>query len=211
MPRIASAMRIRRSAFFRTRGRKLVLEQASDFIVERNLANSEAIHEKGAPMNSIPMRVGVSGTLTPVKAILYGTLASGVLDATDGVIFFFLTKHLNPIQVLQYIASGALGASSYQGGLATAGLGMLFHFLIAAVVAVIYVLASQKLRFLRDQWAVSGLIYGASVYLFMNLIVVPHTAIGPNPIPLAALINGLIGHAVFVGLPIAFFAKQVSE
>ena len=162
-------------------------------------------------MNSVSQGAVETGTLTPAKAILYGTLASGVLDAADGVFFYFLTKHLNPIQVLQYIASGALGASAYQGGLATAGLGMLFHFVIAAAVAVVYVLASRKLLFLRQRWAASGLIYGAAVYLFMNLIVLPVTAIGPSPIPAAALINGLIGHALFVGLPIAFFAKQVSE
>jgi uncharacterized membrane protein YagU involved in acid resistance len=162
-------------------------------------------------MNSIPQSASGTHTLMPVKAILYGTLASGVLDATDGVVFFFLTKRLNPIQVLQYIASGALGAAAYRGGLATAGLGMLFHFVIAATVAAVYVLTSQKRPFLRRHWATSGLIYGAAVYLFMNLIVLRYTAIGPSPIPAAALINGLIGHAVFVGLPIAFFAKQASE
>ncbi|HUO35659.1 MAG TPA: hypothetical protein VMU43_11770 [Candidatus Acidoferrum sp.] len=162
-------------------------------------------------MNAISQNVGDTGTFTPGKAIAYGTLASGLLDATDGVVFFFLTKHLNPIQVLQYIASGMLGTSAYEGGLATAGLGMLLHFVIAGAVATVYVLASQKLLVLRQRWAASGLIYGAAVYLFMNLIVVPLSAIGPSPIPAAALINGLIGHALFVGLPIAFFAKQVSK
>ncbi|HTV60603.1 MAG TPA: hypothetical protein VMJ93_17145 [Verrucomicrobiae bacterium] len=162
-------------------------------------------------MNAISQSASAVGTFTPTKAIAYGTLASGLLDATDGVVFFFLAKHLNPVQVLQYIASGVLGTSAYEGGLATAGLGMLLHFVIAGAVATVYVLASQKLLVLRQGWAASGLIYGAVVYLFMNLIVVPLSAIGPSPIPAAALINGLIGHALFVGLPIAFFAKQVSK
>jgi hypothetical protein len=43
--------------------------------------------------------------------ILWGGLIAGILDAVDGVIAFD-TQGLNPIQVLQYIASGALGRSA---------------------------------------------------------------------------------------------------
>ena len=57
--------------------------------------------------------------LTNAQAIFWGGLVAGILDAVDGVIAFG-TQGLNPIQVLQYIASGALGQSAFQGGLATA-------------------------------------------------------------------------------------------
>ena len=50
-----------------------------------------------------------------------------------------LTQGLNPIQVLQYIASGAMGQSAFQGGLATAALGAAFHFSIAWVAAGVFV------------------------------------------------------------------------
>jgi uncharacterized membrane protein YagU involved in acid resistance len=160
-------------------------------------------------MNNPQGRAGLTGTLSVTKAILYGTLVAGALDATDGVVFFGL-QGLNPIQVLQYIASGLLGQRSFQGGLATAGLGVLLHFGIAAVVAAIYVVASLKLSVLRSQAAVLGLLYGAAVYLVMNLIVLPMSAVAHTPITTAALVNGLIGHALFVGLPIAFFARKVA-
>ena len=52
------------------------------------------------------------------RAILWGGLIAGVLDATDGVVAFGL-KGMNPLQVLQYIASGLLGPASFKGGLAT--------------------------------------------------------------------------------------------
>ena len=45
--------------------------------------------------------------LTNVQAIFWGGLVAGTLDAVDGVIAYG-TQGLNPIQVLQYIASGAL-------------------------------------------------------------------------------------------------------
>jgi hypothetical protein len=151
-----------------------------------------------------------AATLPVFRAIVYATLLAGALDATDGVVFFGL-HGLNPIQVLQYIASGLLGAQSFQGGLATAGLGVLVHFAIALVVAAVYVLASRRISVLRSQWVVFGLLYGAAVWAVMNLVVLPLTAVAPSHITTAALLNGVIGHALFVGLPIAFFAHKAEE
>ncbi len=148
-------------------------------------------------------------TLSVSRAILYATLVVGALDAADGVVFRGLQGQ-NPIQVLQYIASGLLGARSFSGGLASAGLGLLVHFAISLVVATIYILANRRIAVLRTQWVLVGLLYGAAVWAVMNLLVLPLTAVGHSAIPAAALANGLIGHALFVGLPIAFFAKKVA-
>ena len=145
-------------------------------------------------------------TLPVSRAILYATLMIGALDAADGVVFGGL-HGANPIQVLQYIASALLGTRSFSGGLATAGLGVIVHFAIALVVAAIYILASRRVAVLRTQWALLGLLYGAAVWALMNLVVLRLTAVAPSPITTAALVNGVIGHALFVGLPSAFFAK----
>jgi hypothetical protein len=142
------------------------------------------------------------------RAILYATLVVGVLDATDGVVFLGLHGQ-NPIQVLQYIASSLLGARSFSDGLASAGLGLVLHFAISLVVATIYILASRRIAILRAQWALLGLLYGATVWAVMNLVVLPLTAVAHGPITTAALVNGVIGHALFVGLPSAFFATKV--
>ena len=142
------------------------------------------------------------------RAILYATLVVGVLDATDGVVFLGLHGQ-NPIQVLQYIASSLLGARSFSGGLVSAGLGLVLHFAVSLVVATIYILASRRIAVLRAKWVLLGLLYGVAVWAVMNLLFLPHTAIVHGPITAAALTNGLIGHALFVGLPSAFFAKKV--
>src|SRR5215471_1271955 len=81
--------------------------------------------------------------LTKVQAIFWGGLVAGILDAVDGVIAYG-TQGLNPIQVLQFIASGVLGKSAFRGGLATAALGAAFHFSIAWVAAAVFVLASRR-------------------------------------------------------------------
>ncbi len=147
-------------------------------------------------------------TLPLSRAILYATLVVGVLDATDGVVFLGLHGQ-NPIQVLQYIASSLLGTRAFSGGLASAGLGLVLHFAISLVVATIYILASRRVAALRTHWVFVGLLYGAAVWTVMNLLVLPLTAVPHGPIATAALLNGLIGHALFVGLPSAFFAKKV--
>ena len=118
---------------------------------------------------------------------------------------------LNPIQVLQYIASGVLGSASFEGGLATAGLGVLLHFFIAFVVTAVYVLAARNIGLLRTHWIPFGLLFGALVYLVMTYGVVAHSAVAAGPFSLALFLNGVIGHALFVGLPIAYFAQRVAE
>jgi hypothetical protein len=145
--------------------------------------------------------------LTNVEAISWGGLIAGVLDAIDGVIAYG-RQGLSPIQVLQYIASGALGKSAFEGGLATAALGAGFHFIIAWVAAAVFVLASRRLEILKTHAVLVGLIYGAAVYFFMNYLVLPLSAVAPATFQLGLFLNGVIGHAVFVGLPIALFARR---
>jgi len=145
--------------------------------------------------------------LTNVQAIFWGGLVAGILDAVDGVIAFG-TQGLNPIQVLQYIASGALGQSAFQGGLATAALGAAFHFIIAWLAAGVLVLASRRLEILKTHAVPVGLLYGAAVYFFMNYLVLPLSAVAASTFHLGLFLNGVIGHALFVGLPISLFARR---
>jgi hypothetical protein len=145
--------------------------------------------------------------LTNVQAIFWGGLVAGILDAVDGVIAFG-TQGLNPIQVLQYIGSGVLGPSAFQGGLATAALGAAFHFNIAWVAAAVFVLATRQLPILKTHAVPAGLLYGAAVYFFMNYLVLPLSAVAANTFRLGLFLNGVIGHALFVGLPISLFARR---
>jgi hypothetical protein len=151
----------------------------------------------------------VASTMTVSRAILYATLVVGALDATDGVVFRGLQGQ-NPIQVLQYIASSLLGVRAFSGGLASAGLGLVVHFAVALAVVAIYIFASRRVAVLRTQWVLLGLLYGAAVWVVMNLVLLPHTAVASSPFTTAALVNGIVSHALFVGLPSAFFAKKVA-
>ena len=146
--------------------------------------------------------------LTSAQAIFWGGLVAGILDAVDGVIAFG-TQGLNPIQVLQYIASGALGQSAFQGGLATAAVGAAFHFTIAWVAAAVFVLATRRSEILKTHAVLAGLLYGTALYFFMNYLVLPLSAVAASTFHLGLFLNGVIGHALFVGLPITLFARRV--
>jgi uncharacterized membrane protein YagU involved in acid resistance len=145
--------------------------------------------------------------LTNVQAIFWGGLVAGVLDAVDGVIAYG-TQGLNPIQVLQFIASGVLGKSAFQGGLTTAALGAAFHFIIAWVAAAVFVLANRRFQILKTHAVLAGLLYGSAVYFFMNYLVLPLSAVAASTFQLGLFLNGVIGHALFVGLPISLFARR---
>lgn len=143
--------------------------------------------------------------LTPGRAILLGTLAVGVLDLLDAFAFFGM-RGVAPVQILHAIASGLLGRAAFAGGLPTALLGLLIHFAIACAVVVAYHLASRRLPALRRHPLVWGPLYGILVYVVMNRLVLPMTPAVTGPPSLPVLVNGLLIHALGVGLPSALSA-----
>jgi hypothetical protein len=65
---------------------------------------------------------------TPGAAIFYGGLTAGILDAADGFAAYYFAAGFNPIQVLQFIASGLYGAAAFQKGISGALVGLLAIF-----------------------------------------------------------------------------------
>jgi hypothetical protein len=140
------------------------------------------------------------------EAILYGGLIVGVLDGLDALTFFGL-RGVKPANIFQYIASALMGRAAYRGGLSTVALGVLLHFVVAFILATIYYGLSLRFPVLIRQAVICGLLYGEVAYFAMNFLVVPLTAAAKIPFSLAPFINGLAGHALLVGLPIALIAR----
>jgi hypothetical protein len=156
---------------------------------------------------STALRSNVSKSV--LRAILIGGAVVGVLDATDGVVWAGITAGQNPIQVLQWIATGLLGPKALQGGLAAAGLGAIIHFVISYGFTAAFVLAFTRVESIRKNWIACGLAWGTLVWAFMNLIVLPNSSVPIAPFTLGAVVNGIVGHAVTVGLAAAYVAKRV--
>jgi hypothetical protein len=137
------------------------------------------------------------------QGILLGGLIAGILDITAAFVDSLLSGR-SPIIVLQGVASGILGASSFRDGFASAALGLGSHFLIAFGAAAVYYAASGKLKFLVQHAIVCGLLYGVAIYLFMNGVVVPLSAVPFKfSYPLTAVMIGLAVHMLCIGLPIS--------
>ena len=133
----------------------------------------------------------------------------GVLDITSAFVIATL-KGTGSIRMLQGIASGLLGPRSFDGGLATAGLGLAIHFFIALVVVSVFFVASQKINFLTRQPLLSGLVYGIAVYLFMYWIVI--RLVFPNAHPsLSRDVTAVIIHITLIGLPTALVIGHFSK
>lgn len=148
-----------------------------------------------------------SSTSSLLHSIAAAGTAVGVLDALDGVAFFWFTAGLNPIQVLQYIASGALGPAAYAGGLGTAALGAVFHFALAFLFTAVLALLTRG-RVLRDFAVPAGLLWGGVVWALMNLLVLPASAVAPSPLTVTTVVHGLVGHALFVGLTATLILRR---
>jgi uncharacterized membrane protein YagU involved in acid resistance len=147
------------------------------------------------------------------RAILWGGLIAGTLDITYAIVFSYLRSGTSPAVILQSVASGLLGADSFKGGSATAALGLFLHFLIAYIWAAVYYFASRKLDVLIRAAVVCGLLYGVGIYVVMNYVVIPLSAVPPRtgPRPLLVFVTGLLVHMFFIGLPIALAARRYSK
>ena len=146
------------------------------------------------------------------RAIFYGGLLCGIFDITQAFFAWGLLMNVPPIRILQSVASGALGAESFQMGWTSGLAGVFFHFLIAFGAATVYWVASRFIPFLIKHAVPAGMIYGECVYLFMNFVVVPLSRIHHFPnLTLPHILTGPIGHVILVGPPIALMSRKYSQ
>jgi hypothetical protein len=143
-----------------------------------------------------------------VRAIVAGGLAVAVLDAVDALVAYKLAYGMSPVVVYQFVASGLLGKAAFDGGATSALLGLAVHLLVAFTAAAVFVLASERLAGLRRRAVGWGLLFGVGVFAVMNLVVVPLSRIGASVPPLPLVANGILGHALLVGLPVALAARR---
>lgn len=139
-------------------------------------------------------------------AIAVGGLCAGVFDIIQVLVFYAL-RGVEPIRILQSIASGLLGKSSFSGGVATAALGLGLHFAMALIMAAAYVLAARRLEVLiRRPWLM-GSLYGLGLYAVMTYVVVPLSRASSGGFSWAVFLDGVFAHVLTVGLPIALAAR----
>jgi uncharacterized membrane protein YagU involved in acid resistance len=144
-----------------------------------------------------------------LRGILAGGIIAGVLDATFAVIVdVVILRAFSLLGVLQWIASGAIGSAAFNGGLATAALGVAIHFALAIFFATFYWVASLRIAALRTHAITLGILYGAAIWIVMDLIVLPNSGVPKAAFDPVVFTAFLFDHALFVGLPIALAIKR---
>jgi uncharacterized membrane protein YagU involved in acid resistance len=148
------------------------------------------------------------------KSLLRSSVIAGlIIGTTDAIIYhWFVTSVLGGvplITVYQYIASGALGESAFAGGIATALLGVLFHFLFSIVIAGVFILSVDRIPLLRSYVILGSLLYGFGVFIVMNMIVTPLSATPPLPAPTTPqLIVLIMDHVLIFGLLLGILVRR---
>lgn len=145
-----------------------------------------------------------------LKAILAGGLIGGAFDITYACTVWAF-RGATPIRIGQSVAAGLLGReASLAGGVPTGLLGFVLHFSIVIVMAAVYYAAATRIPLLVKRAVWCGPIYGLGLYLTMNYVVMPLSAIGKHggTGPLYLVIPEILVHMFLVGLTIALFTRK---
>lgn len=143
-----------------------------------------------------------------LRPIIIAGIAVGVMDIASA----FIMAHFRgstPMRLLQFVASGLLGQSAFEGGATTAALGLTLHFAIAFSVVTVFYLATRKLPALLERPVLSGLAYGLIVFAVMNLVILPLSAAKPRHALVPDVIQIAI-HMFIIGLPTALLIRRFS-
>ena len=109
-----------------------------------------------------------------VAGAALGGLAAAVLDIGVAA----LINRVGTDVVLRAIARGVLGRAAMSGGASAAALGFGLQLAMGALIGAIYGLAAARVRPLIDRWLLCGVVYGVVIFLVMEFVVVPLSAVG---------------------------------
>jgi uncharacterized membrane protein YagU involved in acid resistance len=141
---------------------------------------------------------------TIVASILLGGLIAGTIDIGCAC----LINSAKPSFILQAIASGLLGKPAFSEGPTTVAIGLVLQWAMSIIIAAIFVVASRWMSVLRRRWIEAGLAYGVVIFVVMNYVVLPLSAVGHAPrFRIVHFIEDTFAMLLF-GLIVAFFARQ---
>lgn len=144
-----------------------------------------------------------------LKWLILGAVVAGTFDITYAIVFSSFRSGVTPSRILQSVATGLLGRAAYNGGSRTAALGLALHFLNAFIITTIFFLATRIRPALVSTPIRTGVAYGLVVYLVMNYVVIPLSAIGAIQYPaMITWTTGILVHMFLIGVPIALAASN---
>ena len=135
-------------------------------------------------------------------AILRGGLVAGTIDIGAAS----LINMVDPLIILRAIASGLLGRAAFAGGLPVSLLGLVLQWAMSLLIAAIFVVAAQRMAWMRKRWIAAGLAYGVVVFVVMEYMVVPLSAAMKPHFTTWSLLENVAAMLLF-GLIVSWFAR----
>lgn len=148
------------------------------------------------------------GSASLTRAILVAWLLCGTLDIGIALTYYPLVAGARPLLILQGIASGLLGAAALEGGVLTAGLGLLCHYVIALIWTVCFFLVYPRIALLARSRALTAVVYGTFVSAVMTLVVLPLSNVRHRPFDVRSFVVGTVILWISIGLPLAVVAGR---
>ena len=143
--------------------------------------------------------------------VLAGGLLVGTLDLVFACVWWTSAADVAPIRIFQSIGAGVYGATSFEGGLRTAMVGGVLHYLIATTMAFVYTLAATRWRGLARQPWRWGPLYGVLLYVLMNHVVVPLSAAASPSRFNAPWVFASIAMHMLIGVVCAHVARRATR
>ena len=114
-------------------------------------------------------------------------------------------------QLLQWDASNAYGVRAFAGGWPMVVIGLGMDLVVSLVWAILFTALYASLPAIHDNVVWAGILFGAVVMLVMLYAIVPTGhAIRMQNSP-ANVLNVLVAHAIFFGLPLALTVDAVTK
>lgn len=132
-----------------------------------------------------------------------GGVVAATLDIGYAWAFWALKAGVSVERIFQSVAAGLLGTAAFEGGAATAALGLALHYGNALTMACVYYLAARRWDGLRRRPVRYGAAYGLLLYGVMNYIVVPLSAAGRGSRDPLWIALSIVVHMFLIGVPIA--------
>lgn len=76
------------------------------------------------------------------------------------------------------------------------------------MIAGVFILSANQRPLLRRNAILSGLLYGVATYVVIDFLVTPLSAAPKADIMSPAIMEGIIGHALTIGLPLAVVIRR---
>lgn len=150
-----------------------------------------------------------SGNNSARKTILLAWAVAGTADLLTALFVYSIVLHKTTApKILYSIASGVFGKSAYNGGWSMMLCGVLLHYCIAFIFTVFYFLIYPYIKSIGKYRILAGILYGAFVWIIMNLIVLNivfgHTStLTPDAIAIGA---GIL--MICIGMPVSFIVSK---